>query len=64
MDFQKVLPTGNRELIETRAAEMCEMFRKAGGGWIAKDYPTYDDIGVEKEWAKWAQDVITKNSSL
>lgn len=64
VDIQKVLPTGNRELIETRAAEMCEMFRKAGGGWIAKDYPTYDDIGVEKEWAKWAQDVITANSAL
>lgn len=64
VDIQKVLPTGNRELIEKRALEMCELFRKAGGGWIAKDYPSYEDIGVEKEWAAWAQDVITKNSAL
>ena len=40
------------------------MFRKAGGGWIAKDYPTYDDIGVEEEWADWAQDIIVNNSAL
>ena len=64
VDIQKVLPTGNRELIEKRALEMCEMFRAAGGGWIAKDYPTYADIGVETEWAAWAQKVITENSKL
>ena len=39
-------------------------FRAAGGGWIAKDYPSYGDIGVEKEWAKWAEDVIVKNSAI
>lgn len=64
VDIQKVLPTGDREYIERRAMEMCEMFRAAGGGWIAKDYPTYEDIGVEKEWAAWAQNVITHNSAL
>ena len=64
VDIQKVLPTGDRELIERRALEMCELFRKAGGGWIAKDYGSYSDIGIEKEWAHWAQDVIVANSSL
>ena len=64
VDIQKVLPTGDRELIEHRALEMCRLFREAGGGWIAKDYPTYHDIGVKPEWAKWAQDVIAENSKL
>ena len=64
VDIQKVLPTGDRELIEKRAAEMCELFREAGGGWIAKDYGSYGDIGVDPEWAGWAQAVIEKNSSL
>ncbi len=64
VDIQKVLPTGDRELIEKRAAEMCELFRAAGGGWIAKDYPSYSDIGIELEWAGWAQAVIEKNSTI
>ena len=64
VDIQKVLPTGDRELIEKRAAEMCELFRAAGGGWIAKDYGSYSDIGVETEWAGWAQAVIEKNCDL
>ena len=64
VDIQKVLPTGNRELIERRAAEMCDLFRAAGGGWIAKDYSAYGDIGVDPEWAGWAQAVIEKNSAI
>ena len=64
VDIQKILPTANRELIETRAKEMCDLFREAGGGWIAMDYKAYGDIGINPEWAKWAQDVITKNSAL
>ena len=64
VDIQKVLPTGDRGLIERRAAEMCALFRAAGGGWIAKDYPSYGDIGIETEWAAWAQRVIVENSAL
>ena len=64
VDIQKVLPTGDRAFIEKRSLEMCKLFREAGGGWIAKDYPTYDDIGVELEWAAWAQNVITQNSAV
>lgn len=64
VDIQKVLPTGNRDLIEHRALEMCRLFREAGGGWIAKDYPSYGDIGVDPLWAKWAQDVIVSNSGI
>ena len=64
LDVQKVLPTGDRAFIETRAREMCDLFREAGGGWIAKDYPSYGDIGVDPTWARWAQDVIVANSAL
>ena len=64
VDVQKVLPTGDREFIESRALEMCKLFKKAGGGWIAKDYPSYGDIGVKTEWAEWARDVIVANSTI
>ncbi len=64
VDIQKVLPTGDRAFIEKRAKEMCDLFREAGGGWIAKDYPAYGDIGVDPAWARWAQDVIVENSAL
>ena len=64
VDIQKVLPTGDRDFIESRALTMCELFRSAGGGWIAKDYPTYGDIGVREEWAGWARTVIMENSAL
>jgi hypothetical protein len=43
---------------------MCDLFRAAGGGWIAKDYPTYNDIDVDPAWAKWAEDIIIANSGL
>ena len=64
VDIQKVLPTGNREIIEQRALEMCRLFREAGGGWIAKDYGTYSDIGVDPQWARWAKDIIVANSKI
>ena len=64
VDIQKVLTTGDREYIERRTREMCECFRRAGGGWIAKDYPSYADIGIELEWAHWAQDVIVSDSLI
>ena len=64
VDIQKVLPTGDREFIESRALEMCRLFREAGGGWIAKDYPSYGDIGVKEEWAGWARKVIIENSAI
>ena len=64
VDIQKVLPTGNRELIESRTLEMCRLFREAGGGWIAKDYPSYEDIGIDPEWARLAQNIIMANSKL
>jgi len=64
VDIQKVMPTGDRELIEKTALDMVDVFKRHGGALIAKDYPSWGDIGVNYEWAKWAMDIIVKNSEL
>ena len=65
VDIQKIMPTGDRELIESRAAQMCKIFRETcGGGFIAKDYPSWWDLAVEREWADWAMMAIAENSAL
>lgn len=64
VDIQKVMPTGDRALIEQTALDMVNAFREHGGALIAKDYPTWHDIDVELTWARWAMDVITANSEM
>jgi len=64
VDIQKVLPTGDRQYIESRTLEMCRLFKEAGGGWIAKHYPTYGDIGVDLQWARWAEEIVYQNSAI
>ena len=59
-----MLSTGDRAFIESTALNMCNVFRENGGHLIAKDYPSYNDIGVELEWARWAMDVIVSHSEL
>jgi hypothetical protein len=55
VDIQKVMPTGDRALIEGGAREMLRLFE---GRLIAKDYPDLHGIGVEPEWDGWAYDVF------
>jgi hypothetical protein len=57
VDIQKTLPTGNRELIEAKAKDMLRLFGGYDGGFIAKDYPQYDVIGIKDEWADWAREI-------
>lgn len=64
VDIQKVMPTGDRALIEQTALDMVNAFREHGGALIAKDYPTWHDIDVDLTWARWAMDVITANSEM
>ncbi|MDR1569913.1 MAG: hypothetical protein LBS72_05440 [Oscillospiraceae bacterium] len=64
VDIQKIMPTGDRAVIEAAALHMAESFRKAGGGLIAKDYPTWFEIEVKDEWASWARDVIVSHSDI
>jgi uroporphyrinogen decarboxylase len=56
-DIQKIMPTGNRELIERETARLVETFR---GGFIAKNYGDLHGIGVEPEWDRWAYDAFVK----
>lgn len=57
VDIQKILPTGDRELIR-RGAE--EMYRLFGGFLICKDYPDLVGIGVQPEWDMWAYEEICR----
>lgn len=50
-DIQKVLPSGDRSLIESETRRLVETFR---GGLIAKNYSDLKGIGVEPEWDQWA----------
>lgn len=54
VDIQKVLPTGNRELIEANARKMVKLFGGKHGGLIANNYGDLKGIGVEPEWDQWA----------
>ncbi|GBC96179.1 hypothetical protein HRbin16_01980 [bacterium HR16] len=59
VDIQRVLPTGNRELIEREAHRMVELF---GGGFIAKNYPDLKGIGIQPEWDEWAYQVFLSHA--
>lgn len=56
-DIQKVLPTGDRELIERETTRLVETFR---GGFIAKNYPDLHGIGVDPEWDRWAYETFLR----
>lgn len=61
VDIQKIMATGNRELIEATAHNMIEVFKEyADGALIAKDYPTWEDIMVKQEWATWAREIFLR----
>ncbi|NLL84703.1 MAG: hypothetical protein GX230_10765 [Lentisphaerae bacterium] len=59
-DIQKVLPTGDRELIERETKRLVETFR---GGFIAKNYGDLPGIGVLPEWDQWAYEAFVKHGS-
>lgn len=61
IDIQKILPTGNKELICAAADRMFETF---GGGLIFGQYGDLPGIGVKDEWNKWGYDRILELSSL
>ncbi len=58
VDIQKILVTGDRDKIEAEARLMLKTFGAHGGGLIAKDYPTLEDINVKNEWADWARRIF------
>ncbi|MFA6290787.1 MAG: uroporphyrinogen decarboxylase family protein [Victivallales bacterium] len=58
IDIQKILPTGNRQIIERGVDEMFEHFE---GFVIFKNYPDLKGIGVDPEWDNWAYKSIVKH---
>jgi hypothetical protein len=60
VDIQKIMPTGDRKLIESTAAAMARLFGGRHGGLIAKDYPDLKGIGVRPEWNQWAYDAFVR----
>ncbi len=61
VDIQKILPTGNRELIESRAREMVRLFHGPRGGLIVKNYGDLPGIGVQPEWDQWAYEAFLRH---
>ncbi|MCD6351335.1 MAG: hypothetical protein J7M26_04355 [Armatimonadetes bacterium] len=58
VDIQKVLPTGDKALIQSRAREMLRKLASQGGGFIAKDYPDNHSIGVDPLWQHWGYEIF------
>ncbi len=55
VDIQKILPTGDRAIIEAGARDMCKLFE---GGLICKNYPDLRGIGIDCKWDNWAYNAI------
>lgn len=55
IDIQKILPTGDRAIIEHGAKEMFDIFK---GGLIFKNYLDLQGIGVKEEWDDWGYNAI------
>ena len=64
VDIQKIMPTGDRKVIENGTLKMVNAFKKCGGGLIVKDYFSWNDINVLPEWQQWARDVVIKNAYI
>jgi len=58
VDVQKILPTGDRKLIEENARKMATLFGGKNGGFIAQNYGDLPGIRVEPEWNAWAYEVF------
>ncbi|MBU4366548.1 MAG: hypothetical protein L6437_03555 [Kiritimatiellae bacterium] len=56
VDIQKIMPTGDKALIEKSAERMVELFSRQNGRFIAKSYGDLKGIGVKEEWDLWAYD--------
>lgn len=58
VDIQNIMPTGNKQDIIENALLMCSELGKFNGGFMGKDYPQWEDIGIPEEWASWARDAF------
>ncbi len=60
VDIQSVMPTGDKERIRAEARRMIEKLGGFKGGFLAKDYPTWKDVGVKPEWSAWMRDAFVE----
>ncbi|MFH1824522.1 MAG: uroporphyrinogen decarboxylase family protein [Candidatus Firestonebacteria bacterium] len=58
VDIQKVLSTGNKEIIINEVHMMVKLFFRDKGGFIAKNYGDLVSIGVKPEWDDWAYETF------
>lgn len=63
VDIQKILPTGDRDLIRASAKEMIEKLGSFGGGFIAGYYGDVKSIAVDPEWQRWACEAFVEFAS-
>lgn len=63
VDIQKILPTGDRELIRAGAREMVEKLGH-GGGFMAGYYADLKGIAVEPQWQQWAHEAFMELAGL
>jgi len=61
VDIQKIMPTGDRALIEASARQMVDLF---AGGLICKNYGDLPGIGVREEWDDWAYRAICARAGV
>ena len=58
VDIQAVMPTGDKERIRAEARRMIDKLGHFNGGFIAKDYPTWKDVGVSPELSACMRDAF------
>jgi hypothetical protein len=58
------MPTGDKNKIQEDARIMIEKLGSEKGGFMAKDYPQWEDVGVKEEWARWARDAFVEYGTL
>jgi len=58
VDIQKVMQTGDKAVIQAEARRMVELLGGFNGGFIAKDYPSWNAINVRPAWARWAREAF------
>lgn len=64
VDIQTIMPTGDREVIESGAIHMVKAFQKHGGSLIVMDYANWQDINVLPEWQIWASEAVIRCADI
>jgi uroporphyrinogen decarboxylase len=61
VDIQKVLPTGNEQLIRAKARELLDKVWKGRGGFVAGYYGDNVSIGLDPDWQEYACDEFVRH---